>query len=149
MTKGITIRKAHPDDELTVRSLLENVGLETDDLAFKRSEFFLAEHEGMPVGTVGLEFYGTAGLLRSAAVIPSWQGKGIGDKLTATVVRAAAQRGMRELILLTTTAEKYFARKGFTRIDRKAVQGEILSSSQFTTACPASAAVMRIALTSG
>jgi amino-acid N-acetyltransferase len=49
-------------------------------------------------------------------------------------------------VLLTNTAEGFFARKGFRRIDQKSVTGAVTSSVEFTGACPAHAACMELCL---
>jgi amino-acid N-acetyltransferase len=47
------------------------------------------------------------------------------------------------IYLLTTTAERYFPKFGFERIARTDVPATVQTSIEFTSACPASAAVMR------
>jgi amino-acid N-acetyltransferase len=47
------------------------------------------------------------------------------------------------LFLLTTTAEDYFARLEFERVTRAEVPPGVANSLEFTSACPASAAVLR------
>jgi amino-acid N-acetyltransferase len=49
-------------------------------------------------------------------------------------------------LLLTTTAERYFPRFGFERVDRKDVPESVRASVEFTSACPSSAIVMRKSL---
>ena len=44
--------------------------------------------------------------------------------------------------LLTTTAEGWFPRLGFVRVDRARVPAAVQLSVEFTAACPASAVVM-------
>jgi amino-acid N-acetyltransferase len=51
--------------------------------------------------------------------------------------------GVREVYLLTTTAEHYFPRLGFACVDREAVPRAVQGSAEFTGACPATAVVMR------
>ncbi len=143
MMDGMTIRRVTPDDLITVRKLLHDAGLDSEDIVLDQSVFIIAEEESTPVGTIGLELYGSTGLLRSAAVLPAQRNRGIGDRLVAAVVDEAVHRGVRELFLLTETAEEYFSRKGFVGIARGEVSGDILTSSQFRGACPASARVMR------
>ena len=50
------------------------------------------------------------------------------------------------MYLLTTTAERYFARFGFVQIARDDVPGAVQQSVEFREACPASAVVMRTEL---
>ncbi len=143
MMDGMTIRRITPDDLIAVRKLLHGAGLDSEDIVLDQAVFFIAEKESTPVGTIGLELYGPTALLRSAAVLPAWRDRGIGDRLVAAVVDEAVHRGVKELFLLTETAKEYFSRKGFVGIARGEVSGDILTSSQFRGACPASARVMR------
>ncbi len=91
------------------------------------------------IGVVGLEIYGTVALLRSLAVAPAWQGRGLGAALLAHAERAARQRGIAALYLLTTTAEAFFAQRGYARIPREAVPPILRQTAEFAALCPASA----------
>ena len=105
--------------------------------------FWIAEHEGKPVGVVGLEQYGGDALLRSVAVDGSWRGTGLGRTLVDTALEAARAAGVRGMYLLTTSAERYFPRFGFERITRENVPDSLNASVEFRGACPASAVIMR------
>jgi amino-acid N-acetyltransferase len=80
-------------------------------------------------------------LLRSVAV--DEQGRGTGRALVDAAIRFARDRGIRTMYLLTTTAEEYFLTCGFERVTRADVPVGVQSSLEFTSACPASAIVMR------
>jgi N-acetylglutamate synthase-like GNAT family acetyltransferase len=58
------------------------------------------------------------------------------------VERHARERGVRALYLLTTTAEKFFAGRGYRRVDREAIPDPIRSTREFADLCPATAAIM-------
>lgn len=103
----------------------------------------VAREGGQVVGSAALEVYGDDALLRSVAVSPSHQRQGLGAALTAAAVRLAEQLDIAAVFLLTTTAAAYFPRFGFEPIDRAAVPAGVRSSIEFTSACPANAAVMR------
>ncbi|HET9726048.1 MAG TPA: hypothetical protein VFP28_03965, partial [Gemmatimonadales bacterium] len=51
--------------------------------------------------------------------------------------------GVRDVYLLTTTAEHYFPRLGFACVGRETVPAALQASAEFTGACPVSAVVMR------
>jgi len=53
---------------------------------------------------------------------------------------------VRELYLLTTTAERFFATRGYAGIERERVPDTVRASAEFSALCPASAVVMRKAL---
>jgi amino-acid N-acetyltransferase len=106
----------------------------------------MAESDGKLVGVVGLELYGESALLRSAAVEESWRGSGVGRVLVERALDVARERGIEDVFLLTTTAENYFPRFGFSCVSRDSVTPGVKSSLEFREACPASATVMRKSL---
>jgi amino-acid N-acetyltransferase len=81
--------------------------------------------------------------LRSVAVRPAWRSHAVGRELVRRIVREAEGRGLHALYLLTTTAEHYFPRFGFERIERTDVAPEIAETVEFKSACPASAVAMK------
>jgi amino-acid N-acetyltransferase len=58
----------------------------------------------------------------------------------------ARQAGIQDVYLLTTTAEHYFPRFGFSCVSREEVGAEVRASVEFQEACPSSAVVMRKSL---
>jgi amino-acid N-acetyltransferase len=106
----------------------------------------VAEADGGVVGAIGLEVYGGAALLRSAVVAPAEQGHGAGTALVAGLLEHARTRGVRDVYLLTTTADAWFPRFGFARIQRDAVPAALHASVEFQGACPDTAVIMRATL---
>jgi amino-acid N-acetyltransferase len=104
---------------------------------------FVARDDGRIVGSAALERYADGALLRSVAVLPECRGRRHGRDLTEAAIRYAEQYRIPAIYLLTTTAEEYFAKYGFERISRGDVPPTVQASVEFTTACPASATVMR------
>jgi N-acetylglutamate synthase-like GNAT family acetyltransferase len=135
MLRTLKIRKATPSDLPTISSILSTYNLPLEGVQQHLDNFLVAEAEGTIIGTIGIEHYNETGLLRSAAVSPQFQNKGIGDRLVNTMIEYAKEKNIKEIYLLTETAEKYFEKKGFSPIDRAEVKGEILTSVEFTTAC--------------
>jgi amino-acid N-acetyltransferase len=68
----------------------------------------------------------------------------MGTALYQAAVHLAAQRGVRELYLVTTTAAPFFAKRGFEPVDRAGVPASIGRTTQFSGTCPSSATVMRL-----
>ena len=127
-----------------VLRLLKESGLPEDGVEANLRNFFVVrDGAGDVVGVAGAEYYGRQALLRSVVVRPDHRGRGIGARLVAAVIRDAAARRCREMYLLTTTADKYFERLGFRRIDRHTVSGPVSRSVEFQSACPETAVVMR------
>ena len=130
-----------------VRALLAAAGLPTADLtAAPLADFWGCDDGANLIGVVGLELYGTVALLRSLAVAPAWQGRGLGSALLAHAERAARQRGIAALYLLTTTAEAFFARHSYSRLPREAAPPVLHHTAEFAALCPASAACLMKAL---
>jgi amino-acid N-acetyltransferase len=140
------IRGTHPHDAPLIEELLTEASLPLEGIGEHLATFLVAEQDGNIIGVMGLELYGGTALLRSAAVRPSERGKGVGTELYRRILALAKDCGVRRLILLTDTAEKYFARKGFRVIDRNVITGPITRSAEFAGACPGLAVAMELEL---
>ncbi len=140
------VRQAALPDLQRIKELLESASLPTLGVEQHLRHFLVAEQAGSVVGAIGLELYGDTALLRSAVVDNREQGKGIGGILYNHNLEQARRHGVRRLLLLTNSAERYFERKGFRRIDQKAVTGPVTTSVEFSGACPAHSACMELIL---
>lgn len=136
------LRPARPADRAAVHALLEAAGLPVAGVDAWFPRFVVAEAAGGIAGVAGLEAHGSDGLLRSVAVAEAWRGRGLGIALTEEVARRAAAEGLEALYLLTETAEAFFARQGFRRIDRQQASEAVRQSVEFRELCPASSTVM-------
>lgn len=144
-TSAITYRAAAVDDLPAVASLLTRAGLPVDGLQEQFGEpYAVAIAEGEIIGAEGIECYGDAGLLRSAVVSESWRGHGIGERLTRDRLDWARRQNLREVWLLTTTADAWFPRFGFVPAPRDQAPPALQASREFREACPASATAMRL-----
>jgi amino-acid N-acetyltransferase len=125
-------------------SLLESADLPTTDLDPRALDHFLyAGPADAPVGLVGLEIYDDVALLRSLVVAPGHRGSGLGGSLVEHAERYAADRGVRTIYLLTTTAEAFFGRRGYEPAPRTDAPEAIQRTAEFSTLCPSSSAFMR------
>lgn len=100
------------------------------------------QRTGELAAVAAIEVCGDLALLRSVAVHPSQRGRHVGHALVRRMEVEAAARGVRALYLLTTTAEHFFPKLGFTRTERSAVPPEIAATHEFKAMCPASAVTM-------
>ena len=139
----MTIERAQTRDLPEVLDLLERHHLPPDGVREHVASMVVARDDGKIVGVAAAELYADGALLRSVAVDPLVQGKGIGHQLTEAVLRIAREPDMASVFLLTTTAEKFFPRFGFEQISRSDVPATVQGSVEFQSACPASAIVMR------
>ena len=140
------LRPASAADYDQVVRLLRAADLPTAGLQPSLPDFLVAQDGERVIAAIGLEIYGNAALLRSAVVDPGRRGTGLGRDLVSGLLEHARRRGVREVYLLTTTAERYFPRFGFTPVARQAVAPAVRVSEEFRGACPDSAVAMRKAL---
>ena len=142
---AVTVTRAVADDLEAVLRLLESVQLPAAGAAEHFGNFLVAKDEqGRLVGAIGLERYGTVGLLRSAAVAPECQRSGIGSKLTQARIDSAKAEGLKELVLFTFGAQLLAAKFGFTAANPETYRAQLVNSTQWV--CCASAQFMRLGL---
>jgi amino-acid N-acetyltransferase len=137
------IDRASAADAASLLDLLDRTKLPADGLLDHLQTTFVVRSEGRVVGSAALEVYADGALLRSVAVDPGSQGSGLGHRLIEAATAAAVELGVPALYLLTTTAEQFFPRFGFSQIARDEVPATVQESLEFRGACPASAIVMR------
>lgn len=145
-TEAILFRRATPHDLGTLRAFLERAKLPSSDVDTERQDFILAAKDGRLVGSIALEVVGTDALVRSLAVAPEHQGRGVGVALNERVMGHARSRGVKVVYLLTTTAKEYAQRRGFELFDRNQVPTSIAELPQFRGLCPVSASCLRLCL---
>jgi amino-acid N-acetyltransferase len=140
------IERAQVGDVAALRALLEENQLPVAGLSDHLRTMLVSKLHGTIVGSAGLEVYAEGALLRSVAITPHYQGHHLGHDLTTAAIELARTMGAPAIYLLTTTAERYFPKFGFERIQRSGVPPSVQASVEFASACPASAIVMRKAL---
>jgi amino-acid N-acetyltransferase len=139
---ALKIAPVRPEDAAAVLRLLEANELPTDGLSDHWHTTIVARDTDRVVGSAALELYADGALLRSIAVDPAMHRQGLGRELVAAAIRLADEHGVEALYLLTTTADGYFPRFGFSRVTRADVPAGVRQSVEFTSACPSSAIVM-------
>ena len=145
MTKEIV--RAHGSDFAEVLALLRAVNLPVEGVAEHFAGFFVAHEDGDLIGCVGQERYGDVALLRSLAVAPAQQGTGLGRELTARLLAEARAVGVREVMLLTTTAAEFFQRHfGFAPVERRAYDEVLAASPEWNLPRCSSASCLRLCL---
>jgi amino-acid N-acetyltransferase len=143
-------RAATAKDRAAIEVLLVSNGLPVAGVAELLAEdptsFVVAQVGGQLVATAALEACGEHALLRSVAVSETLRTRGLGRALVEQVVAQATTRGIDGLYLLTMTAEAYFPRFGFARVERAEVPPSVARTLEFTSACPATAVAMHKSL---
>ena len=107
---NVVIDRAEAGELGAVLALLAEVDLPAEGVAEHFGQFFVAREEGRVVGCVGQERYGDLSLLRSLVASPGVQRSGLGKALTKRLLGEARSLGVREIVLLTTTAADLSAR---------------------------------------
>ena len=137
------IERAQAQDASQILSLVEESQLTTDGLVDHLATIVVARLDRRIVGTAALEIHRDGALLRSVAVSADVRGQGLGAVLVESALQVAEELSVRDVYLLTFTAENYFQRFGFQLLDRGDVPAAVRTSVQFTHACPSTASVMR------
>ncbi|MHA2225816.1 MAG: arsenic resistance N-acetyltransferase ArsN2 [Candidatus Hodarchaeales archaeon] len=136
------ITKAKNDDLKNVLKLLKEVELTVEGVSDHFPNFFVMKNGEQIIGCAGIEIYEDVGLLRSIAVHSSFQNEGLGHQLVGTIHDFSIEKGLKEIYLLTETAENFFMKLNYTVIPREKADPRVKQSIEFTSACPASAVCM-------
>jgi amino-acid N-acetyltransferase len=139
----MVIRKARQMDLDDILSLLGMVDLPGDGVSENLKNFFVSTYGKTVIGCIGLRICGKSGLMRSLAVRPEHRGKGIGKALIRRIFSYAKDKKIFDLYLLTTTAEEYYVKYGFARIQRDAVDPQMLDAPEFKSVCAQAAVCMK------
>jgi len=143
----VVFHPAEPADIPRLKALLASAGLPSEDVRHAEQDYLLAFRGGVLVGSVGLERHGEVVLLRSLAVVPELRRHGLGGQLYDRILAQALASGAREAYVLTTTAERFCAARGFVRVERSSVAEAVRTTAEFRSLCPTSAVCMRRSLT--
>lgn len=143
MSEAVVVGRIEPGEQAAVLALLAQHHLPVDGLADHWDTTLVVRTGGKVVGSAALEVYGEGGLLRSVAVDDAKRGRGFGQVATRAALGLADAMGLPAVYLLTTTADGFFPKFGFATISRADVPASVQQSVEFTSACPASAIVMR------
>jgi protein-tyrosine-phosphatase/N-acetylglutamate synthase-like GNAT family acetyltransferase len=145
-----SLMPATVEDRSEVEALLQACALPLDGLeqAFPAG-YSVARIGGALVGAAGVERYGERALLRSVAVAERHRRSHVGAALVAdrlawakSLVDDHGQPTVASMSLLTTTAEPFFARLGFERVERDALPEELRASTQLALPACSTAVAM-------
>ena len=142
----IVIAPAKATDIASIKLILQANQLPVQGVDDHWRTFLVARDGEKIVACGGAEAYPIAALIRSIAVLPDYRSHGLGRRLVRQLLDRLASHGLREFYLLTTTAESYFQKRGFQKIERDEVHPQLLASREFQDACPSSAVCMRLVM---
>ncbi len=138
----ITIRQAIESDMVDIISILKKNNLPTIDIPNSAIQLFIGRYNNETIGVIGIEIYESAGLLRSLAVHDSFKKLKVGTKLIEKLFDHITESNIVDIYLLTETAEDYFTKFNFDKVDRSNVPEIIMETREFKEICPDTAVLM-------
>jgi len=141
-----SITRLRSSDLAQLENLLRSNQLPTEDCAEQTHNFYGIFDEDDLVAAGGLEAAANYALLRSLVVQKRYRDRGLARAMAEFLINQADCEGKKAVYLLTETAERYFEKLGFSRLDRAEVPLEIMQTRQFTSLCPDTASCMVMTL---
>lgn len=136
-------KELKPGDFESTFNLLREAKLDSSDLKRANVRLFIMIEDNELAGVGGLEIINKVALLRSVAVSPNFQGKGVGTQLVNAIEETARKSGLTALYLLTNTAAGFFKANGYQVIHRDDFAESLKKTAQFSGLCPVSAVCMK------
>lgn len=107
------IREAIPGDLDSLKHLLQANELRAEGILEDRTRYWVACKDSEFIGAIGLELGTQCALLRSAVVVPTERGRGLGRALTELALHWACENGYRAVYCFSTDAGSYWVERGF------------------------------------
>lgn len=139
---NLIIQQATEREFDAIKKLLDDNNLPTTDIYQDNIQLFIGLIDDKIMSVIGLEKYKNVGLLRSLAVTDLFKNQQVGSRLIRHIVDLCASEHIDKIYLLTTTAEKYFVKFGFTKIERMEAPDILKQTREFKDICPVSAVLM-------
>jgi amino-acid N-acetyltransferase len=137
------IRKAIKTDVALIKKMLRDNDLPFEDISLQKVSLLIGYSNSKILGVSGVEIYGNYGLLRSLVIREPFRESGLGKELVFKLIEYVKLKGVKELYLLTTTAEGFFKKLGFKKIERSNVPEIVQTTREFKDLCPVSASCMK------
>lgn len=141
--RDVAFRAGEKSETRRIKALLKKADLPYEDIDLNIQQFIVAQKGAKVIGTVGLEPYGECGLLRSLAVENTFRGQGLGRALVSEMTCQAKTMRVKQLYLLTLTADRFFEKESFKKINRESMPEAIQSTTEFKSICPVSSICMK------
>ncbi|MDD3672313.1 MAG: GNAT family N-acetyltransferase [Synergistaceae bacterium] len=138
------IHSATENDMTYIFSLLKATDLTTVGIENDPSCFYVCTEETKPVGCFGIVHSSNGAMLRSFAVEPGKQSRGIGRFMAMWSLEHARKNKILPLYLLTETAHMFFRKFGFVEVTRKDIPDVIMDATALGEYCPCTSICMRI-----
>lgn len=130
-----TIRQARPSDLAAIHELLRATGLYTSSVTLQGdATYLLAERGRVLVAALGLEHGQDAALLRSFAVHPDEQGRGLSRTLLSRAYALLRRRGSARVYLFSADGGEYWVHMGYRRVNGEEVAAFLPDTPQIRSA---------------
>ncbi|HYP12487.1 MAG TPA: GNAT family N-acetyltransferase [Bryobacteraceae bacterium] len=124
------IREAILSDLDCLEQLLHANHLRAEGILEDQTRYWVACKDSAIIGAIGVELGTECALLRSAVVVPTERGRGVGRRLTEHALDWAWQNGYRTVYCFSTDARSYWAARGFEECPVEEVVGELPHAPQ-------------------
>ena len=141
--KEYVIRTALEADLPIIHTLLMENGLTTSGVRENLANFLVADYQGV-IGVIGIEFAGNGAMLRSMAVSKELRKRSIATALVERSLEISRQLGVKEVYIMTNTADRFASRWGFYKIQRLEIPGDLMLNSALSNLCPATSICMKL-----
>lgn len=139
---GYTIQKAEIGQLEEIQNLLKNSGLPYEDIGMHLNNFLCVMNNEKIIAAGGFEIYDDVALLRSLAVTEAKRNEGLGQLIYAALIEHAKTKNIKQIYLLTETAEKFFIKNGFTKVERNIIPDTIKNTYEYKVLCAESAILL-------
>lgn len=141
-TKIVNFDFSSKSEERQIQALLAENRLPFEDIHEHLIHFITAKRDEDMIGCVGLEVHGNFALLRSLVVAEKYRGHGIAKTLCEKILEYAKKLSITNVYLLTDTADRFFVKLGFEKVDRAQAPPAIQSTKEFAELCPSTSIFM-------
>jgi amino-acid N-acetyltransferase len=138
----IDFRFCQPQDVKSVCDLLRSSNLPYTDFDLDKINVIIAIDNKDIIGSIGVELYPPNALLRSFVLRPEYRGKGIASNMFRYLMSYGREKGIRDIHLLTDTADSYFISNGFIIANKNDAPSQIRETSEFKDLCPSTSTYM-------
>jgi amino-acid N-acetyltransferase len=142
----IDYRLATSNDISEIENVLSRVNLYSNGVSSTIDSCIVAVDNKKIIGTAAIEYCNKYALLKSFAVHPAFQNKGVGEKLFYNILPLCYQHDIETIFLLTLTASEYFKKLNFQSQDRNRVPKDLSKTYEFQTLCPSTASCLSLRL---
>ena len=118
-----------------IQNLLKNSGLPFEDINKHLKDFLCLMNNEEIIAVGGMEIYDDVALLRSLAVVEGKRNQGLGQLVYSALIEHAKSKNIKQIYLLTETAEKFFLKNGFTKVERNIIPDKIKNTHEYKVLC--------------